>query len=580
MDRRKFLTRSGATLAGAAGLSSAVTDSIAKNTSFNIPGYPLDAGGADPQPIVTQTNDLSPYTGVWGDTEIRHLLGRAMFGVPMSQFIAAKALGSMDAVVTQLLGDQPMPQKFATWLDTINTQANTGTGQSVARLNILQVQEVANWWMDQMISENLSIREKMTLFWSNHFVTGSSTVRLAQYEFVYNQTLRQNALGNFKNFVNAISIDPAMLVYLNGNQNLYYTKNGKTFNNVNENYARELQELFTIGLTDPKTGAPNYTETDIQQAAKALSGWQPTTTAPFVGQFNANLHDGVDTETFYGQTGKFQLSDIVNIILSKGTTTDGKNNPGYNSAYFICSELYATFVYYVPNAQVVEAMANLLVASNWEIKPVMQALLSSAHFYDSEVIGAQLKSPVEFVVGIIRDFAMTLPAFDPSNPPMTGTDSNGNLYGDPNKTHSYLSLGIAGTALGQLLLNPPNVKGWPGGHNWVSTGTFPERLAIAASMGYYPNIYDGSTKARGIKITFSPTGWANSLPGISSMKSHDIATALEGATLSFTLGPNESATLYTLLNPLGLPDSDFYLTDQAVALFAIGVMTLPEYQLI
>jgi hypothetical protein len=163
---------------------------------------------------------------------------------------------------------------------------------------------------------------------------------------------------------------------------------------------------------------------------------------------------------------------------------------------------------------------------------------------------------------------------------VTGTDANGNQYGDTNKTHSYLALAIAGVALGQQLLNPPNVKGWPGGHNWVSTGTLPERLAIAAGAGIYPNQLDGSSKARGIKVTFSPTGWANALPGINSMKSHDIATALEAATLSFTLGPNESATLYTLMNPLGLPDADFYLTDNTVSLFAIGMMTLPEYQLI
>ncbi|MBS1902157.1 MAG: DUF1800 domain-containing protein [Bacteroidetes bacterium] len=580
MNRRKFLLSSSATVAAAAATTGlADTASAGKGSAYSIPGY-TTTGNPNPAPLQTESNDLSPYTGPWGDQQVRHLLGRAMFGVPLSQFQAAKALGSMNAVVNQLLADQPMPPAFASWLDTINTVASTGPAQSLLRKNSVQTLQVMNWWFDRMIKENLSIREKMTFFWSNHFVIGTSTVKTPQYSFVYNQTLRQHSLGNFKDFVNAISIDPAMLVYLNGNQNTYTIKNGHTINNINENYARELQELFTIGLTDPKTGEPNYTETDVQQAAKALSGWQPTTTAPFVGQFNTNLHDSVDTETFYGQTGKFQLSDIVNIILSKGTTTDGKNAPGYNVAYFICSKLYAQFVYYVPNPQVVDAMANLFVASNWEIKPVMKALLSSAHFYDSAVMGAQLKSPVEFLAGIIRDFGMSLPNFDPSDPPKNGSDAKGNLYSDPNVSYSYLVTAIGGVELGQQLLNPPNVKGWPGAHNWVSTGTLPQRLAIAAVMGTYPSPLDGSTKVRGVKLTFSPTGWANQLPNVSSMKSHDIATALESATLSFALGPKESATLYATLNPLSLPDSDFYLSDAYVSLFAISIMTLPEYQLI
>jgi hypothetical protein len=252
--------------------------------------------------------------------------------------------------------------------------------------------------------------------------------------------------------------------------------------------------------------------------------------------------------------------------LSKGTTTDGKNSQGYNVAYFICSKLYAQFVYYVPNPQVVDAMANLFVASNWEIKPVMKALLTSAHFYDSAVIGAQLKSPVEFIAGIIRDFGMSIPAFDPSDPPIKGSDSKGNLYTDTNLTHTYLVAVTAGVALGQQLLNPPNVKGWPGGHNWVSTGTLPQRLSIAAVMGTYPSPLDGSQKVRGAKLTFSPTAWADQLPNVNSMKSHDIATALESATLSFVLGPKESATLYTALNPLSLPDNDFYLSTHLITI--------------
>lgn len=592
MDRRKFLIGAGVTLTAAAGLSNP-EDAFATDRNSGVLGNPgtLDS---NPQPLETQSNDLSPYTGIWDDTTLRHLLRRAMLGVPLAQFQAAQALGNKNAVVDKLLSDQPLPAQPGTYVDVIAQAdaadlADPNYGKTIAnqdaqRLETMRQYQVSNWWLDLIFKENLSIREHMTLLWSNHFVTGTDVVKQTGYSYVYNQMLRKNALGNMKSFVHDVSVDPAMLIYLNGNQNYDglvpgTTKKGGT--NINENYGRELQELFTLGLTDPVSGLPNYTETDVQQAAKALSGWAPTTIAPFIGVFYPGSHNN-DQKTFLGQTGNWALDDIINIIFSyKGP--GGNTTPGFNTAFWFCQKIYMEFVYYVPNPGVVTAMANLLVESNWELKPVLKALLQSAHFYDPEVQNAQLKSPVNFLASLVREFGLTYTPFISTDPPWSGNrDSNKiKTYSDPNVSLTYLMLSIAGISLGQQLLQPPNVKGWPGGHNWISTGTFQPRESDSLAFLFNPPIFDGGTKVKGVKIEFlNPTAWVQSLPNFTNLKSRDIAIALTSIVLNRTLGPLESNTLYSSLNPQNLPDSDFYLVDKDISNFAIALANLPEFQLV
>lgn len=577
MDRRKFLKGTGTGIAAGIGLAAANPLSALAESNRGIPGYQINEANAKPLP--TQSNDLSPYTGTWDDVKLRHVLRRAMFGVPYSQFSTAKGLGSMNAVVAKLLEDKPLPPTPGPWLEKLNipdrslpTDERQKDLQNKQRLNRFEFLTLQNWWFDRMLKEELSIKEKMTLMWSNHFVVGFDTIKQPSYLFVYNQMLRKNAMGNVKTFVYEMSIDPGMLYYLNGNQNTYQIKNGKTINNINENFARELMELFTLGIYDPKTGEKNYSEEDIQEAAKALSGWQPTTTAPFIGQLNPLLHNN-ENKTFFGQTGNFGLQEIIDIIFAK--------NGGYNVAYFICEKIYMNFVYWVPNTSVVDAMAQKLIASNWELKPVLESLLKSAHFYDEEVIGSQLKSPFEFMGSLIREFGLVLPAIDAS----IGTIDTGNtdqmgykILKDQNPTHTYFAQ-VAGSVLSQDLLNPPNVKGWAGGHSWVNTGTLPTRKAIAYAVLLYPNFFTGNVpRAKGVIVTFDPTAWANNIPGASTMTSTDITNALSDQYLSFDLGPVESGVLETIIS-LGLPKDDFYLENGRVAQFAQGVSLLPEFQL-
>jgi hypothetical protein len=280
------------------------------------------------------------------------------------------------------------------------------------------------------------------------------------------------------------------------------------------------------------------------------------------------------------------LDDIINIIFSyKGP--GGNNAPGFTSAYWFCQKIYMEFVYYVPNASVVTAMANLMLQSNWEVKPVLQALLQSEHFYDPLVQNAQLKSPVNFVASLVREFGLTYPPFDSTDPSWDGssrTSNNIKIYSDPNITLSYMTLsqtyGAAG--IGQQLLQPPNVKGWPGGHNWISTGTFQQRELDSDILLINPPALDGGTKVKGVKIEFiSPTAWVEALPNFSlAMPSHDMTAALTTLVLNKILGPYESGTLYTSFNPNNLPDSDFYLVDKDISNFAIAIANLPEFQLV
>jgi hypothetical protein len=338
MDRRKFLIGSGTALAAASGLP--ITSRGFSYTSEDIPGYGNNSEA--PQPLNTESNDLTPYAGEWTDTTLRHLLRRAMFGVPINQFYAAQSLGGMSAVVDKLLLDQPLPAKPASYVDEIvkpdpNATDKNKAGMEAGNHERIRANQISNWWFDLMIKENLSIREKMTLLWSNHFVIGTDVVSFTAFLYSYNQTLRANALGNMKAFVKAVSIDPGMLLYLNGNQNYDGVApggSGRKGTNINENYARELQELFTLGILDPINGMPNYTEDDVQQAAKALTGWTFTTSAPFIGQFYPASHNN-DQKTYLGKTGNWGMDDIIDIIFSY-MGPQGNNAPGFNAAYWFC----------------------------------------------------------------------------------------------------------------------------------------------------------------------------------------------------------------------------------------------------
>ncbi|GAB3993375.1 DUF1800 domain-containing protein [Spirosoma daeguense] len=379
---------------------------------------------------------LDAYTKPLTSEQVLYLLRRSTFGPTPDQ---AKTLAGQTAtqIVAKLLTDQPTPAPplDLTTAKAFHDQAFDQT--NAGKYNVY----LKHWWSNLMLNQPLSLLEKMTLFWSNHFVTNDSTVNDYRFMYRYNALLRQHALGNFKSFTIAITQDPAMLRFLNGNQNVAGTPN--------ENYARELQELFTTGRNG------GYSEADIREAARVLTGWADTNyrdvaTATIGSTFRANRHDTTDKKfsAAYQNTvikgrsgadaGLAELNDLVNMLLANAET------PRY-----ICRKLYRWFVNYdIPDTietNVIQPLAELFRKSNFEIKPVLSTLLQSQLFFDETVRGAIIKSPTDLVVGTFRFWGLQAP--DPTQN-LTGYYQIGNYIYSRVKEQQ------------QDLLNPPTVFGW------------------------------------------------------------------------------------------------------------------------
>ena len=287
-----------------------------------------------------------------------------------------------------------------------------------------------------MYEQPVSIREKLTLFWHNHFVSEGSTVIIPQYMYIQNSLLRQYAYGNLKEMTKLITRDPAMLIYLDGRYNVV--------GNPNENYARELLELFTMGIG-------NYTETDIREGARALTGW----ILSGLGSILVPSRHDYGNKTFLGQTGNFNDEDIVNIIFSQSVT-----------AKFICKKIYRAFVHETGNLSyantVIDDMANILRNNNYELQPLLKTLLKSKLFYSDDIMSSLIKSPVDLMFGIIKMF---------------------NIIFDPSSLTTRLNFIISqASSAGQYILEPPNVQGWVGYRQWLSTISMPTRSAFCESV--------------------------------------------------------------------------------------------------
>ena len=288
-----------------------------------------------------------------------------------------------------------------------------------------QEKALNNAWIKQLSETDGQLREKMTLFWHNHF---ACNVGNAFYEQQLNNIERENALGNFKALLLQVSQSPAILQFLNNQQNKK--------DHPNENFARELMELFTLGRG-------HYTEQDIRESARAFTGWA------FDGKtgnyaFIPMLHDE-GLKTFMGQTGNFCGEDIIDIILKNKQT-----------AVFISTKLYRYLVNDIPDADSIGQMADIFYKSNYEIKPLLEFVFHADWFYADRNIGNLVKSPVELLTGINRQFYVA--------------------YQNPDVLIQFQH------TLGQVLFRPPNVAGWPGGRNWIDSSSLMYRMKIPATI--------------------------------------------------------------------------------------------------
>ena len=275
-------------------------------------------------------------------------------------------------------------------------------------------------WLDEMINSKAQLREKMSLFWHGHFACRVIN-SFFQQELLH--TIRTNALSNFGDMLKAVSKSPAMLQFLNNQQN----RKGKP----NENFAREVMELFTMGRG-------NYTEKDIKEAARAFTGWGFNLQGTFV--FRKNQHD-TGSKTFLGRTGNFDGDDILNILLKQPQT-----------AVFITQKLYKYFVNETTDDKNVQWLSQRFYDNKYDIKKLLEDIYSSDWFYTEKNIGNKIKSPIELLAGIRRLLPLEL-----------DNDQSQLLFQK---------------VLGQILFYPPNVAGWPGGRTWIDSSTLMVRLQI------------------------------------------------------------------------------------------------------
>lgn len=376
---------------------------------------------------------------------IQHLYRRLGFGIlpeELSRLSSKKTKEVVNALFNASKNTTPLT------FDTSELKSLMGDSYLTARPNIQKIQklsrsltlELNHAWIERLVSPQELVREKMTLFWANHFVCEDNNFVYTQN---YHNTLRRHALGNFKDFVVAISKEAAMTKYLNTKQN----KKQKP----NENFARELMELFTLGVG-------NYTEQDIKESAKAFTGYSHNMQGDFV--FRGRIHD-YGEKNFFGKTGNFDGEDIIDIILEQR-----------RCAEYICEKLYKYFVNDNLNESHVSAMTDVFY-KDYDIDKLMRFICTSAWFYDNQNIGIKIKSPIEFLVGIKTVV--------------------------PVEFINKRQLINLQRLLGQVLLDPPNVAGWKGGRNWIDSNTVALRLKLPSLLlnsAYISNTKKGNEDSR------------------------------------------------------------------------------------
>ncbi len=437
-----------------------------------------------------------------------HLLRRAGFSGTLEEMDRLTALGREGAVDYLLnyeqIDDSAMERGLEQYIQSQN-------------LNLTQFRPTQIWWLYRMIYTKRPLLEKMTLFWHGHFATAIKKVAVAPLMLQQNQTLRRLALGDFETLVLEVAKDPAMILWLDNNTNIK--------GSPNENFARELFELFTLGIRDPITGQPAYTEKDIKEAARAFTGW---TIRRGQFYFNASQHDD-GPKTVLRRTGNWNGNDVVSFAVQERST-----------GRFIAKKLWEFFAYPTPEPTLIEALADVYFAQRYSIKALMRALFLREEFYSERARLANIKSPVELVVGAMRQL-----------------QADYNIRMLP----GFLSL------MEQDIFNPPDVSGWDGGLKWINTATMLVRYNFANAV---------VTARGGNRGTFKPE---NLLAGKTLQTPEQLVDYL-----LHVLGPLKiSDQLRQLFIDYLQEGGAFQLTPQTIDNKVRGLihlmMTLPHYQL-
>ena len=381
------------------------------------------------------------HAAALGPEDARHLLGRAGFS-PTESDVRHFATLSREEAVNRMLGSSasaPTRNPPPDWvvepverpvrLKTMSEEERRAYQQREARRNF----ELKTWWMAEMLQTRSPLAERMTLFWHNHFVSSVQKVKSPQLMYRQHLLLRRHALGNFGDLLHAAAKDPAMIIYLDAATN----RKGQP----NENFAREVMELFTLG-------EGNYTESDIKEAARAYTGWSLDMDDNASFKFRPMLHDD-GVKTVLGRSGNFDGDAVLEILLAQPA-----------AAEFVVKKLWREFVSadvdLPANRAEIRRIAGDFRVNRYDIKTALRGILTSPRFYAPENRATLVKSPVELVAGTVRQLGIT--------------------YTDP------LPFAMVAAGLGQNLFAPPNVRGWPGGEAWINSTTLLARKQFVERM--------------------------------------------------------------------------------------------------
>jgi uncharacterized protein (DUF1800 family) len=401
------------------------------------------------------------------------------------------------------------------------------TRQAIKNLNLL--------WLENMVDSDQQLREKMAFFWHGHFASRNLNVFFQQQML---DVIRQNALGSFRDLLHEVSKSAAMLNFLNANQNRK--------DHPNENFAREVMELFTMGRG-------NYTETDVKEAARAFTGWGANIKGEFV--FRKFTHD-TGTKTVLGKTGSFDGDDVLDILLDHQQTSK-----------FITQKIYRFFVKENVDGEKLNWLADRFYKSNYDISKLMEDIFTSDWFYDEKNIGVRIKSPIELIAGIRRMLPMKL----------------------ENEQAQLLVQRV----LGQVLFYPPNVAGWPGGKNWIDSSTLMMRMRLPQMLNdtdefnvkpkpdddqmmgrmedTSPTVYKGNkTMGKIGKPINAEISWSNYLKNFESVPRDQILQALNHSLLQIT----PSYNMDIIQHYTDAQSRELYLKTAT-----IQIMSTPEYQM-
>jgi len=422
-----------------------------------------------------QSADLNEYTGKLSRKEAIHFLRRLTFHPSPEQ--VNEIIGKSPAEAFEIVlgnGNEPLPEpttSMKSWIEKLEENPLDDLPLDI-RFQIEGIQkknygEFIDWWIKLMKSPKYPEIEKFTLFlstiWAIEFTYDTEALLPAPLLYKNNSTLRQLRLSSYKTIASAITLDGAMLLY----QSLFYSTNKAP----NENYARELMELFTMGIGDLDTGKANYTEADIREASRALTGWRTVAylgqegapaNKPFQTFFVSKYHDKGSKKIF--QFGTINpISDEENTEdLVKQKEVDGLidilfNERGISIARFIVDKLIRFYCYSSPysSIQLINELAQYFVENDYNLYKLYKKLFTSNYFFSDELIGCQIKTPPEFLIGLQRIF---------------GVDLDSSQQG---RTRRYLN------SLEQILYDPPNVGSWKGYRTWINTTTYPLRIKYA-----------------------------------------------------------------------------------------------------